>query len=341
MMADILNSESDENLLLLNYAVRLMTSISNREMLLNNALECFGDFARSNWTGILTLSADGKSLCFEHVFSDKKVVSTRGEVSIENSPLADILFSRDIALHPLASAAPVPLPAFSGVEQQARCLCLPMVSSDLHPVGVVTIEIAEEEHLSFAVVQDLRMLTTVLTISMENCALFAQVLKDGLTGVYVRKYGETRLTEELARIRRYQGSVAVIFFDIDRFKEINDLLGHQAGDQALREFAQMVQACLRRDIDLVCRYGGDEFIVLLPHTTLDQACEIAERIRCECMKHFSFAPFTNVPVSVTGGVALADHGTPLTSDELLLRADRALYQAKEAGRNRIEVWKED
>jgi diguanylate cyclase (GGDEF)-like protein len=216
-----------------------------------------------------------------------------------------------------------------------------MVSSDFRSVGVVTIEVTEEQQLSFEIMQDLRMLTTVLAISLEHAALFDQVLKDGLTGVYVRKYGETRLTEELARIRRYPGSVAVIFFDIDRFKDINDSLGHQVGDQALREFAQIIQVCLRQDIDLVCRYGGDEFIVIVPNATPDETREIAERIRRECLKRFSLEPFTKVPVSVTGGVAVSDHQTPLSTEELLKRADDMLYRAKRAGRNRIEVWKSD
>jgi two-component system, cell cycle response regulator len=341
MLANGVNSESEENLLLLNFAARLLTAFTNREILLNIAVEHFADFAHSERVGILTLGPNEETLCFENVFVGKRVVPAKGEIALEGSPLADVFFNKNTGVYPLSSATPLPLPTFSVAEQSAKCLCLPMVSSDFRSVGVLTIEVTEEQQLSFEIMQDLRMLTTVLAISLEHAVLFDQVLKDGLTGVYVRKYGETRLTEELARIRRYSGSVAVIFFDIDRFKDINDSLGHQVGDQALREIAQAIQVCLRQDIDLVCRYGGDEFIVIVPNATPDETREIAERIRCECLKRFSCEPFTKVPVGVTGGVAVADHQTLLSAEELLKRADDMLYRAKRAGRNRIEVWKGD
>jgi len=338
--ANILNSESDVNLLLLNFSARLMIAFTNREMLLSIALECFADFAHSKRVGILTLSSNGETLHFESVFADNRVVPTKGEIALEGFFLSDVLFRKSIGVYPLASATPLPLPTSSSGGQSARCLCIPMVSADPRSVGVVTIEVGEKQHFNFEVMQNLRMLSTVLAISLENAALFAQALKDGLTGVYVRNYGETRLTEELARIRRYPGSVAVIFLDIDRFKDVNDHFGHQAGDQVLREFAQIIQACLRQDLDLVCRYGGDEFVVIVPNATPDQALEVAERIRSECVNRFSIEPFTNIPVRVTGGVAVADFQTPLSAEELFGRADRMLYQAKQAGRNRIEVWRD-
>jgi two-component system, cell cycle response regulator len=341
MVTDILTSESEENLLLLNFTARLLTSFTNRENLLNSALECFADFAHSERVGILTPNSSGETLSFENVFAGTRVVPTRGEIALEGSPLADVLLSKSPAVYPLASASPLPLPTTAGGENSAKCLCLPMVSADLRSVGVVTIEMTENQDRSFEVMQHLRMLSTVLAVSLENATLFAQVLKDGLTGIYVRQYGEVRLTEELARIRRYPGSVAVIFLDIDYFKNINDSLGHQAGDQVLREVAQIIQACLRQDIDVACRYGGDEFIAIIPNTGPDEACEIAERIRSECQRCFSLEPFTGVPVRVSAGVAVANHLTPLSAEELFRRADRMLYRGKQTGRNRIEVWQDD
>jgi two-component system, cell cycle response regulator len=341
MNKDRLSSEADVNLLLLNFSARLMIAFTNRDILLNIAMECFADFAQSERVGILTLSSNGQTLHFENVFANKRIVPTKGEIALDGSPLSDVLFNKGIAIHPLASAAPLPLPTSAAGGPSARCLCVPMVSAELRAIGVVTIEISEKRHFDFEAMQNLRMLSTVLALSMDNAALFAQVLKDGLTGVYVRKYGETRLTEELARIRRYPGSVAIIFLDIDRFKDINDHFGHQAGDEVLRELARVIQACLRQDLDLVCRYGGDEFIVIVPNATSDQALEVAERIRSECLKRFSLEPFTGLPVSVAGGVAVADYQTPLSAEELFGRADRMLYRAKQTGRNRIEVWRDD
>jgi transcriptional regulator with GAF, ATPase, and Fis domain len=222
MVTNIVNSKADENLLLLNFTTRLLTAFTNREILLNIALECFADFAHSERVGILTLSSNGETLNFESVFAGKRVVPAKGEIPLDGSPLADVLLSKSPAVYPLASATLLPLPTASTVGHAAKCLCLPMVSADLRPFGVVTIEITENQDHRFEVMQDLRMLSTVLAVSLESARLFAQVLKDGLTGVYVRQYGEVRLTEELARIRRYPGSVAIVFLDVDRFKDINN-----------------------------------------------------------------------------------------------------------------------
>jgi two-component system, cell cycle response regulator len=335
------NSESDEDLLLLSFTTRLLTSFTNREILLNTALECFADFARSERVGILTLSPNGEALRFENLFTGKRVVAAKGEIALDGSPLADVLLNKSAGVYPLASYEPLPLPASPAADNSAKCLCLPMVSADLRSIGVVTIEITETQEHSFGVMQHLRMLSTVLAVSLENARLFAQVLKDGLTGIYVRQYGEVRLSEELARIRRYPGSIAVIFLDIDNFKNVNDSLGHQSGDLVLREVAQTIQACSRQDIDVACRYGGDEFIVIIPNAEIEEAFEVAERIRCECLTRFSAEPFINVPVRVSAGVAVANHQTPLSGEELFQRADRMLYRAKEAGRNRIEVWRDE
>jgi transcriptional regulator with GAF, ATPase, and Fis domain len=182
--ADILNSESDVNLLLLNFSARLMIAFTNREILVNIALECFADFAQSERVGILTLSSNGETLHFENVFANKRVMPNKGEIALDGSPLSDVLFKKSIGVYPLASAAPLPLPTSSTGGPSARCLCIPMVSSDLRSVGVVTIEVGEKQHFDFEVMQNLRMLATVLAISLENAALFAQVLKDGLTGVW-------------------------------------------------------------------------------------------------------------------------------------------------------------
>lgn len=339
MVMDTASAEFDENLLVLNFTARLLTAFTNREILLQIAPECFADFAQSERVAIFTLSDEGERLEYESYFCEKKIVSQKGKIPLQSSLLNDVLSSKKIALYPIDKGSPLPLPSFDEEDESRGCLCLPIVTADLRSVGVVTIEVSKEPGLSFELMQHLRILTTILAVSLGNADLYAQVIKDGLTGAYVRKYGETRLTEELARLKKYPGSVAVVFLDIDHFKEINDSMGHETGDRALREFVQIIQTCIRKDIDLVCRYGGDEFIVILPNATANSAWQVAEKIRKRSAKRFSVEPFTKVPVTVAGGIAAADHNNPISAQELLRRADMMLYQAKRGGRNRIEIWK--
>ena len=158
-------------------------------------------------------------------------------------------------------------------------------------------------------------------------ALYRQVRRlartDSLTGVPNRRAWDEELPRELARAARSRQPVCVALLDLDHFKQYNDRHGHQAGDRFLKEAAAAWQAMVRRT-DLVARYGGEEFAILLPDCHLDSALEIAERLR------------TAQPEGTCSlGVAQWDGREDVTS--LVARADRALYAAKEAGRDRIHV----
>jgi two-component system cell cycle response regulator len=124
-----------------------------------------------------------------------------------------------------------------------------------------------------------------------------------------------------------------VFIDIDHFKQINDTLGHAAGDQVLKETARRIDA-LRRNEDLLCRFGGEEFVLLLPYTTLEQAAMFADRVReaiaSKPIEHYG----KNISVTFSAGVASFPSGDTL--EALLRRADQAMYRAKEKGRNRVE-----
>lgn len=157
---------------------------------------------------------------------------------------------------------------------------------------------------------------------------------DFLTGVVNRRAFVERLTQELDRVRRFTEPACLLMLDIDHFKDVNDRLGHAAGDEVLRHLATTAVDSLRR-IDLFGRLGGEEFGVLLPGTDIDGACDFAERLRCRI--EASPATTTRGPVGLTVslGVATLDAADP-DADAVLARADAALYRAKVAGRNRVE-----
>ncbi|MBA5778004.1 PleD family two-component system response regulator [Stappia sp. F7233] len=163
----------------------------------------------------------------------------------------------------------------------------------------------------------------------------ALAVTDALTGLYNRRYLETHLRTLLRQARERDAELSVLTLDIDYFKTVNDTHGHDAGDDVLREFARRIRANIR-GLDLACRFGGEEFVIVMPDTDLSIANKVAERIR----RLTASAPFligrdgAKLDVTVSVGVS-SYQGETDTLDELLKRSDRALYAAKREGRNRV------
>ena len=171
-----------------------------------------------------------------------------------------------------------------------------------------------------------------------NHKLTEQSTIDSLTGVKNRSAFDKRLIAESRISRRQETPIALLMLDIDRFKSINDQYGHLAGDQALRVIAQTLQQHLKRPTDLVSRFGGEEFAIILPNTVAEGAIQVAETIR-EAVAAIKFEWEGKViPLSISIGVSAdivthEQHGT-----ELLEQADKALYQAKNGGRNQVRLY---
>jgi diguanylate cyclase (GGDEF)-like protein len=162
--------------------------------------------------------------------------------------------------------------------------------------------------------------------------------KDPLTGLLNRRRLEERLQEELARSRRYGSRVALLLIDLDGLKTLNDRLGHGGGDEALRRAAEAIRRGSRAP-DLAARWGGDEFLLVAPNTGLDEAVQLAERIRAMVAGPFDDRiPRVTVSIGVFGG---GPHDGHRHLDALLAGADAALYEAKRRGRNRVSVGNSD
>jgi len=158
---------------------------------------------------------------------------------------------------------------------------------------------------------------------------------DGVTGVYNHRHFRTLLDQEIERARRLERPVSLVMIDIDHFKRFNDTYGHQTGDEVLRHVAQLAARALRRS-DAVARYGGEEFVVLLADATIEDALPVAEKIRVEVERNPLTIGGTLRPLPVTISLGVATFPIDAVNGPgLVAVADRALYQAKSAGRNRV------
>jgi diguanylate cyclase len=158
-------------------------------------------------------------------------------------------------------------------------------------------------------------------------------LKDGLTGAFNRRFLTQRLEEEFERHRRYARSLSLLMIDIDHFKHVNDTYGHQIGDLILKSVASEILIIMRK-VDLLIRYGGEEFCCILPETNLDSAMVMAERIRRTIEKKVHEYDQQKIQITVSVGVH-EFKGNLDSADTLLKKADEALYLAKDAGRNKV------
>ncbi len=169
-----------------------------------------------------------------------------------------------------------------------------------------------------------------------NSTLEQLALLDGLTGLYNRRFFDERYRSELKRVNRRGGYLALFLLDVDSFKELNDTYGHPFGDEVLVRLAEILGQMVRRESDSVSRYGGDEFVALLPDTSLEQAGLLAERIRKKVEQTVVKTDKDQVSFTITVGVT-AVQGFQEREDFLLERGDKALYQAKEKGKNRVVI----
>lgn len=164
-------------------------------------------------------------------------------------------------------------------------------------------------------------------------------ITDPLTKCFNRLYFDNNLSKEIQRANRFKSPLTVVFADLDHFKNINDQHGHQAGDQVLIEFVQLVNRCIRTDIDWIARYGGEEFVIVLPSTSAKTGAIAAERIRKYVDEHEFSVNNNTLHLSCSFGVSEIDFENEQSDIQRLTScADKALYVAKQKGRNRVEIF---
>jgi len=159
---------------------------------------------------------------------------------------------------------------------------------------------------------------------------------DALTGCHNRLAFTQRYPDAVSHAQRYGRSLSLVFCDVDRFKAINDEHGHPVGDEVLAAVGHCLRDALRASSDWVVRYGGEEFLLVLPETPLDQAIEVAERVRQHIEEQLKIALADGRRLYVTASLGVAEYRSGEGAEQLLTRADAQLYAAKQAGRNQVQ-----
>jgi diguanylate cyclase (GGDEF)-like protein len=218
-------------------------------------------------------------------------------------------------------------------------LCVPLTFKK-RVLGVI--ELVNGEGDGVFTEEDLRILNTVAefsAIAIENAQNFQKVqeltVQDDHTGLFNSRHLKRTLDQEITRATRFGHPVSLIFFDLDYFKQVNDSHGHQAGSRVLAEVGKLLLGTLR-STDVPVRYGGDEFVVLLPETSKDQAMEAAKRLRREVAEHKFLASEPYGPLKVTASLGVASFPDDArTPEDLLRKADQAMYVVKQTRRDGV------
>ncbi|WP_298036549.1 diguanylate cyclase [uncultured Desulfuromonas sp.] len=226
----------------------------------------------------------------------------------------------------------IPVIAFTPEEDEAtRIRGLELGASDCLSFTASAKEVAAKARFLLKIKERFEQLRS------SRAQLAELALKDGLTGLYNRSYFDATLEKEIARSQRSEKSFSLVLLDLDHFKDVNDNYGHQAGDRVIQTAAK-VFADSARNADVVCRYGGEEFAAILPETSTAGARIFSERIRKKVEGLDPVSLGIGKPITVSIGISCADFRHPVTMSELLENADRALYTAKNRGRNRVEIF---
>jgi len=229
--------------------------------------------------------------------------------------------------------------AFAGNYKTNNCVIAPLICQD-RVVGVLNLaDKIDGDGFDSEDIALIELFSQLVGASIGNIKLFEkiqhQATTDGLTGLANHKTFYEILEKELWRSRRYGGQISLIMIDIDNLKKINDTFGHRAGDKVIREISRKIKECIRQ-IDTAARYGGDEFAVILPNTSLTDAVVVAERMVDSVAHSPVIWKKDLIPLSIS--VGLGQYNADTNPEDITSGSDRALYTAKQEGKNTVRIF---
>lgn len=329
-----------EELSIFNEIGKTLTSTLDIKEILNIIMLKIGTLLRpDNWS-LMLIDEESGDLYFEIVVGErsKKIKNIRlktgegiaGWVALNGEKLIIEDVSKD-------EKFPLNVDLFSGFETSS-VVCIPLKCKG-KVLGVI--ELINQIGRSKFSEEDLFILTTLsdyAAIALENALYFNKIkeltITDDVTKLYNSRYMYDYLEQELRRSQRYDLELSIIFLDLDYFKNVNDTYGHLIGSRLLREVAKVILTCLR-SVDIAVRYGGDEFVIILPATPKENAVLVAERIR-ECMKDTLFLQRQSLNIRQTASFGVASFPKDGSNKlDLIRQADKAMYKIKNSCRDGI------
>ncbi|MBI3893863.1 MAG: diguanylate cyclase [Candidatus Wallbacteria bacterium] len=306
--------------------------------LLTYLLDQILDALNSSWASIMMVDEEAETLTIQHVRGGTWDPATAPAISVGEGIAGQAFARGEPIICNLGYLDPqfLSLPGQSKEFEQSirQLICVPLLVES-KPIGVINV-VNKKDGSEFND-NDLRLLVALSSQaarSLENARLYSETIRECKTGLFVPSYFAARVSDEIANARRFKEEFSLLMIDIDFFKAVNDTHGHLAGDELLIKVAHFIHDTVRDSVDVACRFGGEEFAILLPRTDRTGAATYAERLR-RLTETASGDAEKNLPgVTISAGVATypAD-GTHYTT--LVEAADRRLYQSKQAGRNRV------
>lgn len=319
--------------------VRKLSSELNLERLHFLSLDILARYASSRRGALLMMSPDRKSFYVKALWSEGVQRETEREfVTLDDTPLGTQIETKTVCVFYSDPGLHYLFPGHIIHNNGHSFLSVLLIGRHNSVIGVVLLEAKENQEISDRDLNILSMLASIVAISIENAKLFDRATVDGLTGLYVRKYFDLRLTEELARVRRYGGSMAVLISTIDQFEEISQARGNGFGDKLLKEIGRVFRGEIKRRVDVTCRYGDKYFAAILANVNQSGALIVSERLRDRVSKHL--IPGLNdlkKSLSISSGLTIVSE-PELVEREIIQRADEMLFKAQSSGRGQIEIW---
>jgi len=324
---------------------RTMASTFNLQDILTRISQTVSSLLHAHAMSLMLLTPDGRVLStaagynlFDEALQAAEAIRTRQGSS---PSLIAVRGKRPVAIPDLeADTVYGPWLQAAGKQGYVSFLAIPLIAQD-RALGCMNLYLTERHDFDEDEIQLLSTLASQAAISIENARLFEEArqlaITDDLTGLANHRQFYHQLAREVRRAQRYRRSLTLLMLDLDHFKDYNDRFGHLAGDQALRETAEILRRNAR-EVDILARYGGEEFAVILPETDLDRAAIQADRIRTAIASHAYRGKHSNPAGDLTVSIGVATLTPELRRiEELVQRADQALYGAKSQGRNRLEL----
>jgi diguanylate cyclase (GGDEF)-like protein len=324
--------------------------------LIKQILETLSRLGNSQLVAIFNL-VDFENCGVSGVLAKGEFISHSHDITIKfkNTPLEKVILTGQTLTYPgvLIKNLLLPFPTNDKTISTFECLCIPLLGAEKKVMkGVVILAQKTGTSLSSTHLQMLKMLgpiiVSIVEVTQENEHWIQLATKDKLTKLYTRPYFEKRLQEEIIRTQRYGKFLSLLRIEINDLKKINKIYGYLQGNKVLQEFAKMLVKSIRGEIDLACRYSDQQFIVMLPSTSIDGAYVLAERIRHNCVQHvFRTEQGTRLKVTLSIGVAQSidiirsESNKSYKSDqiiyqeEVLARSDLMLQQS---GPNQVIVY---